>query len=68
MAYKAKGEEGEGLRKKDGDSGILELVTLRIPKQDREKLEIYFQRAGHRSFSEGMRVIIRQVLRDRGLV
>jgi len=68
MPYKAKGEEGEGLRKKDQGPESLELVTFRIPKQDREKLEGYFEKAGHRSFSEGMRVIIRQALRERGLV
>ncbi len=68
MPYKAKGEKGEGLRKKGQDTGTLELVTFRMPADDRKKLEEYFKRAGHRSFAEGMRVIIRQVLRERGLV
>lgn len=45
-----------------------QLTTFRIPKQDREILENYFARAGHRSFSEGARLIFRQFIRDRGLI
>jgi len=68
MPYRPKGEEGEGLREKGQDRGALKLVCVRIPETDEKMLQQYFDRAGYRSFSEGMRVIVRQFLRDRGVV
>ena len=68
MAYKPKGTKGEGLRERGQDRGALKMVCVRIPETDEKLLQEYFNRAGYLSFSEGMRVIVRQFLRDRGVV